>query len=128
MYQRQASRFHLHMKVLIKHNICLQIINQQLPPDRVSKQTMDVTKASLKLNTRKSYESVIKQWITFCNTRNYDVSPPSVYAIIAFFTELFGKGLSYSHINKARSALSVTLSINKNKIGNNPLICSISLI
>lgn len=101
----------------------LQIINRQLPSDRVSQQTIDVIKASWKPNTRKSYESILKQWITFCSTRNYDISPPSVYAVLAFLTELFGKGLSFSHINKARSALSVTLSINDNKIGDHPLIC-----
>ena len=61
--------------------------------------------------------------IAFCNAWNFEISPPSVYTVLPFLTELFGKGLRYSHINKARSALSVTLSINENKIGDHPLIC-----
>jgi hypothetical protein len=61
--------------------------------------------------------------MAFCSQRNYSTGTPSVGAVINFLTIPFLKGLGYSTINTARSALSsCIITDEKQPIGKHPLV------
>ena len=63
------------------------------------------------------------QWIVFCSTRKSDPYNPPLTAVLDFLVSLHDKGLSYTTINTARSAISaITIPVNNMTIGNLPLI------
>ena len=55
----------------------------------------------------KAYSSIMCQWLVFCAERDCNSDEPSVISVLSFLTSLFERGIGYSQINKARSALSV---------------------
>ena len=70
------------------------------------KLSREIFLASWSFKTKKQYVLYIKQWITFCVEKEKDYNNPTVKSLILFLTSLFRKGLSYSAINIARSAIS----------------------
>ena len=56
---------------------------------------------------QKNYSSVHRQWLSFCFEQDFDSNIPSFNTVLAFLTTLYERGIGYSQINKARSALSV---------------------
>ena len=51
-----------------------------------------------------------------------DSTSPDIEVVIDFLSQLFEKGLGYSCINSARSALSTFININNNQVGQHPLV------
>ena len=51
-----------------------------------------------------------------------DPNSPDIEVVIDFLSQLFEKGLGYSCINSARSALSTFININNNPVGQHPLV------
>ena len=72
---------------------------------------------------KKQYGSYYKRWMHFCIERQIDTINPSVGNVVAFLTDLYDEGLSYSAINTAKSMLSSSLEIiHKRDIGKEVLI------
>ena len=61
--------------------------------------------------------------MSFCSEKQVDFFYPSIIEVLAFLTDMFEKGLSYSSINTARSAISTFISIDNVPVGQVPLIC-----
>jgi len=85
----------------------LQIVSKQLSAKELPAKTLEIIMASWKKSTQKNYSSILRQWLSFCFERNFDSSIPSLNTVLAFLTTLYERGIGYSQINKARSALSV---------------------
>ena len=51
-----------------------------------------------------------------------DSSCPTVITLIAFLTHMFNKGIGFSQINTARSAISVLYSLSGPRLGDDPLV------
>ena len=51
-----------------------------------------------------------------------DSSCPTVITLIAFLTHMFNKGIGFSQINTARSAISVLYSLSGPRLGDGPLV------
>lgn len=86
--------------------------------------TTNILYDSWRNSTKKQYGSYLNKWVQFCVKRQIDSFKASNSIVLQFLTELFQKGLGYSAINTARSALSSVLDCGKvNSIGNDPLIC-----
>ena len=51
-----------------------------------------------------------------------DSNSPDIDTVIEFLSQLYDKGLSYSCVNSARSALSTFVSINDRSVGSHPLV------
>ena len=85
----------------------LQIVSKQLSAKELPAKTLEIIMASWKKSTQKNYSSILRQWLSFCFERNFDSSIPSLNTVLAFLTTLYERGIDYSQINKARSALSV---------------------
>ena len=82
----------------------LQSVRQTLLEDGLTDEAADLIMLSWRPNTVKAYNPYIKQWEDYVKEGN--ISDPSETDVINFLADLEKKGLSYSTINTARSALS----------------------
>ena len=77
----------------------------------ISEESCKLIMSSWRSGTRKQYGTYIQQWIEFCDKQESDFLHPSVAKVLDFLTMLYKKGLSYTAVNTARSALSSLLSL-----------------
>ena len=71
-------------------------------------------------NSPKPY---IKQWMDFCSKWKTDPYDPPVTVVLEFLVSLHEKGLTYTTINTARSAISaVTIPKRNMTLGSHPLV------
>ena len=101
----------------------LQVVRESLLQQGVPRQAAKIISQSWRTGTCKQYGVYIKQWCDFCSRRKIDYRSPStsVNSVLEFLTILYNRGLSYSSINTARSALG-SLCFDKDTIGMHPLI------
>ena len=83
----------------------MSVVRQYYETRGVSKSAVGLLMASWRGGTKKQYSGYIKK-LTFCLKRKVNHLQPPVVAVLDFLPELFDKGLTYSAINCARSALS----------------------
>eukprot|EP00112_Aurelia_sp_Birch-Aquarium-sp1_P014613 Seg317.5 transcript_id=Seg317.5/GoldUCD/mRNA.D3Y31 product="hypothetical protein" protein_id=Seg317.5/GoldUCD/D3Y31 len=105
----------------------MQIIRQSLFECRISSEIADVIMFSWRGSTKKQYNVYINQWIQFCSERTCDPLHPTVNNVLFYLHSLYEKGLSYSALNTARSAISNIdsnyIQPNHTSIGKHPLVC-----
>jgi hypothetical protein len=73
---------------------------QSIKGKRISEAACKLIMASWRSGTRKQYSTYMQQWM------ETDYLHPTVKVVLEFLTNLYEKGLSYSTVNTARSALS----------------------
>ena len=79
--------------------------------------------ASWRASTAKQYQIHLSRWEMFCKSRNINKFNASIENGIDFLASLYEKGLGYSTINTARSALSSVLDLpGGNTFGTHPLV------
>ena len=79
--------------------------------------------ASWRASTGKQYHIYLSRWEEFCKSRNINKFSASIENGIDFLASLYEKGLGYSAINTARSALSSVLDLpGGNTFGTHPLV------
>ena len=79
--------------------------------------------ASWREGTKAQYSCYIKRWMDFCDRKQCDPYSQNEIVILEFLTDLFEKGLGYSAINTARSALSSLLDCSNGcSAGKLPLV------
>ena len=89
----------------------------------VSDTTNLILQASLRDSTKKKYNSYHKRWIQYCQDNDVNPITPNIANVLEFLSSLFDKGLSYSAINAAKSALSHSILIPPyKKLSDHPLI------
>ena len=74
-----------------------------------SQSTIDIILSSWKQRSQSQYNSSLQKWLLFCHEQHINIFSPSVLEALDFLTSLYHKGLSYSAVNTARSALSFVL-------------------
>ncbi len=90
----------------------------------LSETAAELTISSLRKGTIKQYNVYFNQWIIFAARHCLSPFNPTVVALAEFLTTLFERGLTYSSINTARSAVSTFSFVSsKSGIGSDPLIC-----
>ena len=87
----------------------------------ISETAKDLLRASWRKSTHKQYKGHIKKWSEYCSERKVDSASPDIEVVIDFLSQLFEKGLGYSCINSAQSALSTFSNMNNNPVGQHPL-------
>ena len=65
---------------------------------------------SWRSSTQKQYEPYIKSWLLYCRGKENPLAP-NINHVLKFLTELFHKGVSYSTMGTARSAISTFLKL-----------------
>ena len=79
--------------------------------------------ASWRASTAKQYQIHLSRWEMFCKSRNINKFNASIENGTDFLASLYEKGLGYSAINTARSALSSVLDLpGGNTFGTHPLV------
>lgn len=71
----------------------------------------DLILNSWSAKTRTQYECYLRQWHTFCLIKGFNPRKPSLKQVRSFLFSIFKKGLTYSAVNTARSALSAYLRV-----------------
>jgi hypothetical protein len=64
---------------------------------------------SWRTSTQKQYSTYLRQWEVFCDTRGINPISPPLESALEFLARLADRGLGYSVVNTARSALSAVL-------------------
>ena len=101
----------------------LQAFRKSLQQRNVSGKAAEIILKSWSAGTQKQYKPYITQWIDFCSKQKSDPYDPPLTAVLDFLVTLYDKGLSYTTITTARSAISVfTVPRNNIAIGTHPLI------
>ncbi|XP_043499927.1 uncharacterized protein LOC122522709 [Polistes fuscatus] len=75
--------------------------------------------SSNEVSTLRQYSKPIKDWVSYCSSKDINAFHPQENDVICFLTHKFNEGANYSTLNTARSALSLVCDIN---IGKNPLV------
>ena len=102
----------------------MTVVRQYYETRGVSKSAVGSLMASWGGGTKKQYSGYIKKWTALCLKRKVNHLQPPVVAVLDFLSELIDKGLTYSAINCARSALSSYVSLDDGSVvGQNPLVC-----
>jgi len=106
----------------------MQVIRQSLLECQIPSDIADVILCSWRDGTHKQYKVYLKQWTKFCSQASCDPVHPTVNGLLSFLHSLAQKGLSYSALNSARSAVS-NIDINYSAVhnhipvGKHPLVC-----
>ncbi len=89
-----------------------------------SENTQKLLRASCTESTWKQYESVLRNFISFCKLNNQNPFKPTISNVLDFLTKLYNDGKSYTTMNTARSALSTLLGpVERVTLGSHPLVC-----
>ena len=84
----------------------MQIIRQSLQKSEFSPEVVEIIMHSWRDSTHKQYRVYINKCLQFCSEGSHDPLRPVVRPVLLFLHSLFEKGLSYSALNTARSAIS----------------------
>ena len=101
----------------------VSLIREQFENRGFSTTATEILESTWRAGTRKQYEGYLGRWRQYCGQRNINPFSPTVEEGINFLAELFEKGLGYSALNTARSALSSIITLSSNSFGTHPLVC-----
>lgn len=88
---------------------CRSLIQQGLERRGTPKAAIMVCLASITSSTIKQYDSGLKLWYQFCQSRDVNCFTASVPAVLEFLQEQYDKGVSYGTLNSYRSAIAQIL-------------------
>ena len=101
----------------------LQTLRPTFEQRGISSQATDIIIQSWTSGTQKQYQPYIKKWLEFCHRRENNPYDPPIVTVLDVLVSLHQKGLGYSTLNTARSAISaIVLPHNDVTIGSNPII------
>ena len=87
----------------------MSFVRRCLEDEGISESACNYILKSWRTSTQKQYSTYLRQWKVFCDTRGINrISPPLEHAL-EFLAQLADRGLGYSVVNTARSALSSVL-------------------
>ncbi|XP_067021506.1 uncharacterized protein [Acropora muricata] len=96
---------------------------QSILKRNISEAATSIIMQSWSANTHKQYQPYVAQWLKFCRGRETNPYDPPIGTLLDFLVTLHDKGLKYSTLNTAKSAISaVILPTNNHTIGTHPLV------
>ena len=99
----------------------LPFVRRVLQEEGISVKTQDIILQAWRNGTKKQYQCYIRKWVAFASFRSINPLYPTLVNILDYLTQF--KGLRYSAINTARSALSSFISLSSNvSLGEEPVI------
>ena len=101
----------------------LAYIRQAFLDADISQATADFLMESWRPGTRKQYSTYLTQFLEFASCNNIHLKHVQASHVLEFLHQLFRRGLGYSAINTARSAISMLTSITSETLmGSQPVI------
>ena len=108
---------------LHKLRLCLPGVREALQEQGISRQASDIIMSSWRNSTKSQYTPYIKGWVDFARGESCDTHAPPVSKVLDYLTSLYARGVQYSCINTARSALSsFVVTADGKPIGRHPLV------
>ena len=99
---------------------CFSHIREALESTDLPKRSIDLILSSWRGSTKKQYRSYLTRWVLFCEQKQVDSVYTTATIIIKFLAGLFTKGLGYSSLNTAKSAICSFINIiTDNNFGEN---------
>ncbi|XP_068739614.1 uncharacterized protein [Montipora capricornis] len=103
--------------------VSMSSLRQSILKRNISEAATSIIMQSWAANTHKQYQPYVAQWLAFCRGRETNPYDPPIGTVLDFLVTLHDKGLKYSTLNTARSAISaVILPTNNHTIGTHPLV------
>ena len=84
----------------------MQVIRRSLCESDIPTDIINTIMHSWRDGTHKQYNTYINRWLQFCVQETCDPLRPTVKCVLMFLHSLYTKGMSYSSLNTARSAIS----------------------
>ncbi|CAB4039512.1 Hypothetical predicted protein, partial [Paramuricea clavata] len=84
----------------------MQVIRRSLCESAIPTDIINTIMHSWRDSTHKQYGNYINKWLQFCVQGSYDPLHPTIKCVLMFLHSLYNKGISYSSLNTARSAIS----------------------
>ena len=101
----------------------MPLVWEQLQKLGLSPDTIDILMASWRKSTRKQYATYLSRWVTYCKTKQLDVTHATINDGLDFLTLLYKHRVGYSAINTARYSLSSAITpADKKTFGKHPLV------
>ena len=101
----------------------MPFVGEKLLRQGFDRPTVDLMMKAYRDSTKKSYTVYLKKWAFYCLRNKVSLMNPSLPQGCTFLRELSQRGLKYSAINSARSALSAMLPLYDGKsFGSNPAV------
>ncbi|XP_046570164.1 uncharacterized protein LOC124278507 [Haliotis rubra] len=100
----------------------LPLVREVLQGQGIQGSAADIILHSWKGTTKKQYRTYLRRWMQFCCERGINSISPSLNDGLSFLELLYQKGLSYSAINSARSALSSVVKVDNVQFGQHHLV------
>ena len=90
---------------------------------QLSEKATELLLASWRQKSSKSYDSLFRKWISWCNERDADPVSGPVSEVVNFLADLFEQGYQYRSLNSYRSAISsVHDKVDGYEVGQHPLV------
>ena len=86
-----------------------------------STKSCEILLKNWRLNTQKTYKSIIKDWFSFAFVNDYCLFNPSIGEGLNYITYLFDKGVSFNRLCTIRAALSAFIFVNID-FGNHSMV------
>ncbi|XP_044165778.1 uncharacterized protein LOC122949786 [Acropora millepora] len=103
--------------------VSMSSLRQSIIKRNISEAATSIIMQSWSANTHKQYQPYVAQWLEFCRGRETNPYDPPIGTVLDFLVTLHDKGLKYSTLNIATSAISaVILPTNNHTIGTHPLV------
>ncbi|XP_073237618.1 uncharacterized protein [Porites lutea] len=103
--------------------VSMSSLRQSILKRNISEAATSTIMQSWAANTHKQYQPYVAQWLEFCRGRKTNPYDPPIGTVLDFLVTLHDRGLKYSTLNTARSAISaVILPTNNHTIGTHPLV------
>ena len=87
----------------------MPFIARRLLNEGYTQDTVDLIMLSFRTSTKAQYTVYLKKWAFFCIRNKVSIMEATVQQGCQFLTELVNRGMKYSAVNTARSALSALL-------------------
>ena len=101
-------------------------LKQSYSTKNISESASRLLLSSWRDKSSKSYDSLFKKWVGWCEERNADPIASPVNEVVNFLADLHDKGYSYRSLNAYQSAISSTHDrVDGISIGQHPLVCLI---
>ena len=84
-------------------------LRQSILKRNISDAATSIIVQSWSVNTHKQYQPYVAQWLEFCSGRQSNPYHPPIGTVLDFLVALHEKGLKYSTLNTARSAISAVV-------------------
>ena len=103
-------------------------LKQSYSAQKISESASRLLLSSWREKSSKSYDSLFKRWVGWCEERDTDPITYPVKELVNFLADLHNKGYSYRSLNAYRSAISSTHDrVDGTTIGQHPLVCRLLL-